>query len=95
MFPSSTYFFPSCFRRARAPSVPKANPPSTKTTPTTSSTAAPEASPIQTDLAPEHTAADTSPTPSSRGKGVADDNPNRQVAGSSSLLEGIDLSDID
>ena len=66
----------------------------------TTLTAAPDASPVQTDLAPERTTEKSTTTPSSSGKGTLDDNPDQQVrktphACTSSLLVGIDLSDID
>ena len=97
---SNLLFALHIFRRNKAPPVPKDKPSSAKGAAATSSTAAPDASAVQAGLAPERTTEKSTATPSSSGKGTLDDNLDQQVkktlhARSSSLLEGIDLSDID
>ena len=97
--PHLTFVF-LAFRRPKAPPVPKAQPSSGKGAAATTSTAAPKAPPVQLDLVPERMAKKSSATPSSSGKGTLDDDLDQQVkqtahTRTSSLLEGIDLSDID
>ena len=99
--PFSTLLFAlHILRRNKAPHVPNAQPSSAKGASATSSTAAPDASPVQAGLAPERTTGKSTATPSSSGKGTLDDNADQQAkktphARSPSLLKGIDLYDID
>ena len=87
-------------RRPKPPPVPKAQPSSSKGATATASTAAPKAPPAQPDPVPEHVVEKPSGTPSSSGKGALHDDLDQQVrqtahTRTSSLLEGIDMSDID